>query len=279
MDWLQGGYYPLRTPEGGENGYLCLNLLPGKIEIMVVLDRAPACGMGMEGCFTEHLAVKCGENPMHFPPSANAGKYRGRCTVALSQQTFPEGSVDYTLFSGGRPIAAAVLYTAPEVTDEQPATEDPEIQEIPESPEEPEPAEEVTEAHEDPQPFSIALTSFDPFNTTNEAYQWWLCQNNEEFHRLMAQTGLIPYPPLYTALQSALVRFGHFLFGRYTEEHGGRVLFILGVPGLESGGQDAGSPRWIPAQNKITGVFEYTGYGLHYFDAETGKAVRAVIRQ
>jgi hypothetical protein len=95
----------------------------------------------------------------------------------------------------------------------------------------------------------------------------------------MTQTGLIPHPPLYTALQSALVRFGHFIYGRYEEENGGRILLILGVPGYELGYQESGNARWITAHNKITGVMEYTGYSLYYFDAETGKGIRAIIRQ
>lgn len=274
MDRLQGGYYPLRTPEGAENGYLCLNFLTAGLEILVAMDRAPATEAGFEGCFTEHLAVKPSGVTSHFPATSGDQRYRARCVVALDKQIFPARSCDYTLFSKGRPIASAVLYDAPEP--EVPESEEPEL----ETPEETQTeAVSAQSTKTPPEKGPITFTPFDPFNTTNDAYEWWICQNNEDFHQLMVQTGLIPHPPLYSALQSALVRFGHFLFGSYTEEKEGRVLFILGVPGMESSPQDSGNARWIPAQNKITGATNYTGYGLHYFDAQTGKAVRAVIRQ
>ncbi len=273
MDWLQAGYYPLKTPEGSENGYICLNFLPAGLEILVTLDQAPVSEIGFEGCFTDHLAVKKQGMSAHFPAAPSTGKYRARCVVSLSDQVFPEGSVDYTLFNKEKPMVSAILYTAPEPVSQP---------ELSESEEESKPLQEPeVEAEEEvlQEEIPLSLTPFDPFNTTNEAYEWWFCKNNDDFHQLMAHTGLIPHPPLYTALQSALVRYGHFLFGRYTEENEDRILFILGVPGLESTLQEAGSARWIPAQNKITGAMDYTGYSLYYFDAETGKAVRAIIRQ
>ena len=269
MDWLQGGYYPLRTPEGAENGYICLNVFPTGVEILVAMDRAPESKAGFDGCFTPHLAVKRSGATAHFPSVAAPGKYRARCIMAMDGQTFPEGSVDYTLFQGEKPIAAAILYTAPEPTQEEIQQE---IQEEVLS----DPAEEVPPVEE---PAYFSLKSFDPFNTTNEAYQWWLCQNYDEFQQVMAQTGVIPHPPLFATLQSALIRYGHFIIGRYTEENGGRILWILGGPGMESVLSETGNARWIAAQNKITGVTEYAGYSLHYFDAETGKLIRAIIRQ
>ncbi|MBR5279362.1 MAG: hypothetical protein IKU26_00135 [Clostridia bacterium] len=271
MDWLQEGYYPLKTPEGRENGYLCLNFLSEQLEILVVIDQAPASQTGFTGCFTTHLAVKRSGLSWPFPACAIPGRYRGRCAMVKADQVFPEGSVDYTLFNGEKPIASAVLYTAPE----------PILQPEPE----PEPKIEPTATYVSEQETAdslempLSLTPFDPFNTTNNAYEWWLCGSNDEFHQLMAQTGLIPHPPLYTALQSALVRFGHFIFGRYTEENNGRNLLILGVPGRENTAQEPGNSRWISAQNKITGVMDYTGYNLHYFDGQTGKSIRAIVRQ
>ena len=275
MDWLQAGYFPLKTPEGRENGYLCLNVFSDRLEMLVALDQAPVCQAGLSGCFTEHLAVKRSGITWHFPPCDTSGRYRGRCVLPLAEQVFPEGSVDYTLFNGEKPLAFAVLYTAPEPV-VQPARTEPEMETIAEA--EPEPDPELVHEPEN-ESATIPLTPFDPFNTTNDAYQWWLCDSNDAFHQLMAQTGLIPHPPLYTALQSALVRFGHFIFGRYTEENDGRKLWILGVPGTESFIQESENARWVSAQNKITGVTDYTGYNLHYFDAQTGKTIRAIIRQ
>lgn len=225
------------------------------------------------------------------------GVCRGTGMLACSQWIDSDESIDFTLFSGSRPVMYAEVYTKPMPEDpkeEESAQELPEdIEDQPEAnPEGEAEAEEVF--NDEPKEMEVQtdqlcadfpkLNAFDPFNTTNPAYQWWLCRNTAEFHRLMADTEIVPGPLLYTALSSALVRFGHFLFGRYEEEadtpQAGRVLYILGVPVSDSSPvPDQMNARWIPAQNKITGSFTYAGYWLYYFDSETKKTVRAIIRR
>ncbi len=303
LENIQSGYYPLKTLSGAPNGYVCLTYLSQQLEVRVRIDHNPENNACYQGYFTGHLASLPGDfAAIQLQSGEKERTVCGSETFPLSQWTPIEGSIDFTLFHGSKPILTATLYTAPEKptaappqaeTASEPAPPEPnmqpsnEVDNVPDS-------EPDSEALLDPEALPDAalsipnefpgLTQFDPFNTTNAAYQWWLCQSTQDFHDVMGSTGIVPHPPLYTALNSALVRFSHFLVGRYQENEEdvfpGRLLYILGVPVAENGAlSEQNNARWMPAQNKVTGNFRYTGYWLYYFDAATGKPVRAVIRQ
>lgn len=300
---IQAGYYSLKSLEGAPNGYICLTYLGSQLEIQVRIDRNPEANVTLEGYFTGHFeTTPKGPKLLNLSVGDKGKVCRGVGTFACSQCSQwadRDESIDFMLFNGNRPVLYAEVYTKPapeepeDGKDEQDAEENA-PQELTENsedlPEETldETLEEALEETETPtdqlKAYFPKLNAFDPFNTTNPAYQWWLCRNTAEFHGLMADTEIVPGPLLYTALSSALVRFGHFLFGRYEEENespqAGRVLYILGVPVSDNSPvPDQMNARWIPAQNKITGSFNYAGYWLYYFDSETKKTVRAIIRR
>lgn len=280
---IQEGYYTLKDDQGADNGYVCLSYLGTRLEVRVRIDRNPNAGVPYEGYFTGHPGtVPVGQMILQLPAYAKGSSPCGSGSIQLAQWTPIEGSIDFTLFNSTKPVLHAEIYTAPERETPPEDTHEEEMQEE-DTAEEEQTEKWDTEVESEPEG-TPELEPFDPFNTTNTAYQWWLCQSHTEFHELMAQTGIVPGPPLYTALSSAVVRFNHFLFGRYQENGSdtlpGRTLLIFGIP--VSGNSivpDQSNARWIPAQNKVSGNLDYAGYWLYYFDAETGKAVRAVIRR
>ena len=285
---IQAGYYTLKTLEGTPNGYVCLTYIGNQIEVRIRVDQAPQEGCAYKGYFTSPFAAIPQEPCVLTLTSGGKGT---SCVGAgtLATQSLPaEGSgVDFTLFSQNRPCMVSQIILPPEPKPEPETKQAVEAQPEPESETEPEMEAEPEIQTEPEHPASARalsapynLQEFDPFNTTNAAYKWWICTHTDQFYQLMEDTEIVPDPPLYTALSSALTRFGHFIFGRYQEDpEDGRILFIFGVP--VSGSTPVPSQinaRWVPAQNKIAGNLNYAGYWLYYFDAATKHHVRAKLR-
>ena len=294
---IQAGYYTLKTLEGIANGYVCLTYMGNQLEVRIRVDKSQGNQREYKGYFTKPFAT-APEEPCAIILTSGAKDTPCLGTGTIGTQNLPtiENGVDFTLFSQGRPCMAAQI-VMPE------AKPEPELTPTPESKPEPEPAPETapeakpelasapevtpapepeTETESEPAPQTCKLQEFDPFNTTNDAYHWWICTGTESFYQLMEDTGIVPDPPLYTALSQALTRFSHFLFGRYeeTDQVDRRILYIFGVP--VSGSTPVPSQinaRWIPAQNKIAGTSNYAGYWLYYFDAESKRNVRAKLRE
>lgn len=284
---IQAGYYTLKTLEGIQSGYVCLTYMGNQLETRIRVDKAQGEREEYMGYFTEPLATAPqGPCALTLSAATKGASCLGSGIIATQSLPSEDAGIDFTLFCQGRPCMAAQIVArkpSPEpelkaepVLDSEPEFEtETELETAPELEQEPEREMEAKSSSQ-----SYKLQAFDPFNTTNEAYKWWICTHTDEFYQLMEDTEIVPDPPLYTALSSALSHFGHFLFGRYQEDgEDSRVLSIFGVP--VSGNTPVPSQmnaRWVPAQNKIAGSPNYAGYWLYYFDAETKHIVRAKLR-
>lgn len=278
---IQAGYYTLKTLEGMTNGYVCLTYMGKQIEIRIRVDKSQGNQREYKGYFTKPFATEPQEPcAIILTSGAKDTPCLGTGTIETQRLPITDNGVDFTLFSQGRPcMVAQILLPTQEPEPEPEPTQEPEPMPLPK----PEPEMQAkAEPQIEPETQTCKLQEFDPFNTTNDAYHWWICTETEAFYQLMEDTGIVPDPPLYTALSQALTRFKHFLFGRYDEieQADRRTLYIFGVP--VSGSTPVPSQinaRWIPAQNKIADTSNYAGYWLYYFDSESKRNVRAKLRE
>ncbi len=279
---IQAGYYTLKTLEGAPNGYICLTYMGSQLEVRIRVDKAQGDRSEYKGYFTAPFATAA-QGPCALTLTAGVKGTPCVGTGILPTQNLPSGDtgIDFTVFCQDRPCMVAQI-VMPEPKPEPEAAPETETQPKADPEPEQELASELAPASEpEPTSESYPLQEFDPFNTTNPAYKWWICTHADAFYQLMEDTEIVPDPPLYTALSSALNRFDHFLFGRYQEDAAtdSRILLIFGVP--VSGSTPVPSQinaRWIPAHNKIADNLNYAGYWLYYFDAETKNNVRAKLR-
>lgn len=144
---------------------------------------------------------------------------------------------------------------------------------------------------------------FDPFNTTNPAYKWYIhyARTYVELEKIFrsaqirpemfakiktANANFLPDTFMKTAF-SALRVTGHILRGEYTDPLSGRQFTVIGLPGwnIRNRGKRVQSiriyARWITALNKPTGAptGNYNGYWLYYFERENGFPVKAVLKR
>lgn len=144
---------------------------------------------------------------------------------------------------------------------------------------------------------------FDPFNTTNPAYKWYIhfAQTYGELEKIFRSAQIRPemFAKIKTANAiflpdtfmktafSALRVTGHILRGEYTDPLSGRQFTVVGLPGwnIRNRGKRVQSiriyARWITALNKPASApaGNYNGYWLYYFEKETGFPVKAVLKR
>lgn len=144
---------------------------------------------------------------------------------------------------------------------------------------------------------------FDPFNTTNSSYKWYIHTAQSSggadmiFREMQIHTEMFAKTPLGTGTfmpdtflktaHYALRVAGHILRGEYTDPSTGREFAIVGLPGWNIRTKRRNAPsirvfaRWIKAINKPAEILSdnYNGYWLYYFDRETGFPVKAVLRR
>ncbi|MBS5571228.1 MAG: hypothetical protein KHX22_08165 [Clostridiales bacterium] len=174
---------------------------------------------------------------------------------------------------------------------------------------------------------------FDPFETTNSFYKWYIydnrtdsadsIQNIQELDKMlryfnvqydlfsrMNGTGNAPYTDTFLKMSYYAVQIaGHVLRGEYTDPESGRKFTIIGLPGWNTQNaapnsavsarrrsgrsgrpqQQASSgttrtirecSRWLTAKRKPACSYNrnYNGYWLYYFDAESGRPVKATMK-
>ena len=160
----------------------------------------------------------------------------------------------------------------------------------------------VTESpkSQDPESFGVP---FDPFNTTNSSYKWFIhtlkanSDATEIFRRMhihpemfakvkVSGANFMPDTFIRTAYYALRVA-GHILRGEYIDPESGRKFVVVGLPGWNVRTKRRQAPtiriyaRWITAINKPTEISSnnYNGYWLYYFDYDSGNPVRAVLKK
>lgn len=145
--------------------------------------------------------------------------------------------------------------------------------------------------------------SFDPFNTINPAYKWFVhfAQTYGELEKIFRTTQI--HPEMFAKIKtinaifspdtfmktafSALRVTGHILRGEYTDPLSNKEFVVIGLPGwnIRGRGKKIQSiriyARWISAVNKPLGApaGNYNGYWLYYFERESGFPVKAVLKR
>lgn len=143
---------------------------------------------------------------------------------------------------------------------------------------------------------------FDPFNTTNPAYKWFIhyAKSQGELERIFRTLKI--HPEMFGKINNyntgfssdtfiktayyALRVTGHILRGEYSDPISDRFFTVIGLPGWNIRNRKKSAPsiriyaRWITAQNKPEklNAGNYNGYWLYYFDKETGYPVKAVLK-
>lgn len=144
--------------------------------------------------------------------------------------------------------------------------------------------------------------SFDPFNTTNPAYKWFIhyAKSQGELERIFRTLEI--HPEMFGKINNYNATFssdtftktsfyalrvtGHIIRGEYIDPLSGRFFIIIGLPGWNVRNRRKSTPsirmyaRWITAQKKPnkSNTGNYNGYWLYYFDKETGYPVKAVLK-
>lgn len=145
--------------------------------------------------------------------------------------------------------------------------------------------------------------AFDPFNTTNPAYKWFIhfAQTYNELEKIFQNAQIRPemfariktgnanfLPDTFTKTAfSALRVTGHILQGEYTDPLSGRQFTVIGLPGwnIRTRGKRVQTiriyARWITALKRPAGAptGNYNGYWLYYFERENGFPVKAVLKR
>ncbi|MBQ8165209.1 MAG: hypothetical protein IJZ94_05290 [Clostridia bacterium] len=121
------------------------------------------------------------------------------------------------------------------------------------------------------------LKAFDPFNTTNHAYKWWICESYtricDTLHKMDIHLPGYVSKTLYTNMQF----FKHAILGKYTSVEN-RCFVIVGIPVQNL--PPANSPQ-SPARPMVCRRFinnsGYRGYLLFYIDYASTAMVKAVV--
>lgn len=144
---------------------------------------------------------------------------------------------------------------------------------------------------------------FDPFNTTNSAYKWFIhiAKTHGELEKIFRHVKI--HPELFSKISGngfsfspdifqktafyALRAAGHILRGEYTDPDSMRHFTIIGLPGWNVRSARRSAPsirmyaRWLLAQNKpeIASTASYNGYWLYYFESDSGFPVKAIVKR
>lgn len=121
------------------------------------------------------------------------------------------------------------------------------------------------------------LKQFDPFNTTNHAYKWWLCESYnrvcETLHKMDIHLPGYVSKSLYANMQF----FKHAILGKYTSVED-RCFVIVGIP-VQNFSQT--TAQQSPARPMVCRRFinnsGYKGYLLFYIDYVSTAMVKAVV--
>lgn len=160
-------------------------------------------------------------------------------------------------------------------------------------------------SHESPKPQSSDIFGipFDPFNTTNPSYKWFIHTLKSHGDATEIFRRMHIHPEMFAKVQINGAHFmpdtfiktahyalrvaGHILRGEYNDPESGRLFAVVGLPGWNVRTKRRQVPtirmyaRWISAVNKPSdiSVNNYNGYWLYYFDRETGNPVKAILKK
>ncbi|HHT93936.1 MAG TPA: hypothetical protein GXZ66_10625 [Clostridiaceae bacterium] len=119
--------------------------------------------------------------------------------------------------------------------------------------------------------FNEMLLPFDPFNTTNKAYNWWVADNYQQASDAFKAINVLMPTIITKFLYNNIENHKHALIGRYEQD--GRKFVILGIPSANVITNSVA--RWMKCSVFYTDT-EYVGYLLYYIDAKTSSLVKAV---
>lgn len=272
-----GQYY--RCPPGTSQSFGCVSYLRSgnvaAIEITPEGLHAFACGNAPIECMiiTEESSVL-----KAYP----AGRIRGAHGLKINRQnrnTRPQfiNTCGVVLSCGEKPVAAALAEKTASLPVSLFHKQEKKIEPPPEKQEKR--REEHTEKPESL--LSAAGTVFDPFETTNPAYQWFACPEHSRFTDLLTAFSVTLPVTLAKNAREAMAAYGHLLLGSYNDKKTGRSFIIIGIPSDSSLHACAyndryEAARWMPAAGHY-GSARNTGYHLYYIDAETSAIVKVVV--
>lgn len=121
------------------------------------------------------------------------------------------------------------------------------------------------------------LKQFDPFNTTNHAYKWWICENYtrvcDTLHKMDIHLPTYVSKSLYANMQF----YKHAILGKYTSVED-RCFIIVGIPVPTLPQSDsAQSPARPMICRRFINNSGYKGYLLFYIDYASTALVKAVV--
>jgi len=137
--------------------------------------------------------------------------------------------------------------------------------------------EEESKNIETPDAVFSELKQFDPFNTTNHAYKWWICESYtrvcDTLHKMDIHLPGYVAKSLYANMQF----FKHAILGKFTSVED-RCFVIVGIPVQTL--PHANNPQ-SPARPMVCRRFinnsGYKGYLLFYIDYASTALVKAVV--
>ncbi|MBE7065081.1 MAG: hypothetical protein E7384_04615 [Ruminococcaceae bacterium] len=137
--------------------------------------------------------------------------------------------------------------------------------------------EEHAKKHETPDAVFSDLKCFDPFETTNHSYKWWLCENYtrvcDTLHKMDIHLPTYVAKTLYANMQF----YKHAILGKYTSIED-RCFIIVGIPVQELPRiNNPQSPARPMACRRFINNSGYKGYLLFYIDYATTALVKAVV--
>ena len=127
--------------------------------------------------------------------------------------------------------------------------------------------------------FTKKFRKYDPFNTTNDSYSWWIPDSFNNVLAIFNQLNINIPSNISRELYEGIGRCGHMLLGFYTDKKTGRCFIIVGVPSTNTTSPQDTSPqitRWVSCVNKYTDT-GFTGYFLYYIDSSTSSLVQTVV--
>lgn len=127
--------------------------------------------------------------------------------------------------------------------------------------------------------FTKRFRKYDPFNTTNNSYSWWIPDSFNNVLDIFRQLNISIPANISRELYEGIGRCGHMLLGFYTDKKTGRCFIVIGVPSIHTTVPEYTSPqitRWVPCVNKYTDTV-FTGYFLYYIDSSTSSLVQTVV--
>lgn len=124
---------------------------------------------------------------------------------------------------------------------------------------------------------------FDPFRTTNPAYQWYAAPDPHRVRAFLAAFSVTLPLSLEKSAREAIAAYGHLLTGHYFDQKSGRSFLILGIPSACSRhscpyNERYGAARWMPASVRYKKAGN-AGYHLYYIDAGTSAIVKVIVHE